>query len=260
MNICVDVGNTEIKISFIRNDKLINSMSVMTDSSKSEDEFFAIFERQLKVKNIELDENNDLIYSSVVPSVNLNLKNALKRLFKPGFSIDLGGKVKTSLPMKVDNPSEVGSDLIADVVGAKVKYFAPCLVIDLGTASKILLLDKDGFFSSATIIPGIKISMDILANKGELLPNINLEMPNKVVARNTIDAMKVGVVYGHLEMIKGLVEKYTQEIGYQPQVVLTGGYSVIYKDYMGEKWIYDPNLLAIGLNFILTRNKEFKNV
>ena len=259
MNICVDVGNTEIKISFYKNDVIQNSIAVLSDSIRSEDEYFDIFERQLKTKKIELDEENDMVYSSVVPSLNRNLKNALIRLFKPAFSVDLGGKVKTSLPMKVDNPSEVGSDLIGDMVGAKVKYFAPCIVVDLGTASKILLLDKDGYFSSATIVPGLQISMDILAKKGELLPNVDLEMPEKVIARNTIDAMKVGVVMGHFEMIKGLINRYIEEIGYQPQIIITGGYSRVYKNYLPEKWIYDPDVLSIGLNFILTRNKEFNS-
>ena len=259
MNICVDVGNTEIKISFYSNNLIQNSITVLSDASRSEDEYFDIFERQLKTKKIVLDEKNDLIYSSVVPSVNRSLKNALIRLFKPDFTVDLGGKVKTSLPMKVDNPSEVGSDLIADMVGAKVKYFAPSIVVDLGTASKILLLDKDGYFSSATIVPGLQISMDILAKKGELLPNVDLEMPERVIARNTIDAMKVGVVMGHFEMIKGLVNNYIKEIGYQPQIIITGGYSRIFKDYLPEKWIYDPDVLSTGLNFILTRNKEFRN-
>ena len=183
MNICVDVGNTMVKIGFFKDDVLVNVISFTTDDKKTDDEYYVLIKHQLSSKNIFLDENNKVIYASVVPTVNLSLKSAIMRLFK-GQHITLASGIKTGLKMKVDNPSEVGSDLIADAVGAKDKYGYPIIICDLGTASKILLVDKDGFFSSAAIIPGISISAEILSKKGTMLPNVSLEAPKKVLARN----------------------------------------------------------------------------
>ena len=253
MNICVDVGNTMVKIGFFKDDVLVNVISFTTDDKKTDDEYYVLIKHQLSSKNIFLDENNKVIYASVVPTVNLSLKSAIMRLFK-GQHITLASGIKTGLKMKVDNPSEVGSDLIADAVGAKDKYGYPIIICDLGTASKILLVDKDGFFSSAAIIPGISISAEILSKKGTMLPNVSLEAPKKVLARNTVDAMNVGIVYGHAETISGLVNLYEQELGYECKKILTGGGALYIKDIIRGEFINDQGICLEGLNNILKRN------
>lgn len=253
MNICVDVGNTMVKIGFFKEEKLIKTLSFTTDERKTDDEFYLIIKNQLTANDIEISEENNIIYASVVPSINFALKNALERLFGSNLII-LGSGTKTGLPMKVDNPNEVGSDLIADVVGAKNKYNFPCIIADLGTATKILLIDKDGFFSSAALTPGISISADILSQKGEMLPNVSLIAPKKVVARNTIDAMNVGIVYGHADMVLGLVARLEKELGYTCKKILTGGGAIHIQDIVKDTFIYDKTICLEGLNIILNKN------
>ena len=253
MNICVDVGNTMVKIGFFKDDLLLKTISFTTDEKKTDDEFYAIIKNQLNANDVVINESNNVIYASVVPSINYALKNALERIFNSELLV-LGNGVKTGLAMKVDNPTEVGSDLIADLVGLKNKYGYPSIICDLGTASKILLLDKDGFFSSCALTPGISISSEILSQKGEMLPMVSLVAPKKVVARNTIDAMNVGIVYGHADMMLGLVNRLEKELGYKCKKVLTGGGSIHIKDIVKDEFIFDKTICLEGLNIILNKN------
>ena len=151
MNICIDVGNSTIGIGVFKENKLIERMVVNTDPHFTEDEFYQLFKRPFSIINSGKEKIDNIIYSSVVPQVNLPLLNALKKLtnVKP---LLIAPGTKTGLAIKVDNPLEIGNDLIADLVSAKEKYGYPTLIADLGTASKILLLDKTGTFTSCLII------------------------------------------------------------------------------------------------------------
>lgn len=254
MNICVDVGNTMTKLGIFYNGVLHKTLSFKTDINRSEDELDVIISSLLMKNDIKIEDERYIILSSVVPSLNLPLKNVLTKIFGKHF-ISLGAGIKTGVALKVDNPNEVGSDLIADTVCAKNKYGYPTIVVDLGTATKILLLDKDGIFSGASIAPGLTISCTSLSKNGQLLPNVSLETPKKVLGRNTIDAMNSGVVFGHLEMVEGLVRRFEKEIGYSCKKVLTGGNSLYIKDIIDEEYIVDLNIAVEGLNIILEKNK-----
>ncbi len=253
-NIIIDIGNTLIKVGVFNEDELTCKFSFKT-SDKSEDELFATMESLFKSNNVSLKYENNVLISSVVPSLNVPIKQAINALLNPKNLIFMKGKIKTGLALKVDNPGEVGSDLIADMVGAKEKYQYPLIVIDVGTVTKLLLLDKDGFFSSATFMPGLIMSAETLSNKAAQLPSISLEVPKKVVARNTQDCMNVGLLYGHAEAIKGLLELLEEEIGYKCKHILTGGSSLYIKDIIrDEHLIYDQDLALNGMNLILRRN------
>lgn len=254
MNICVDVGNTLVKIGIVENNVLIKTLSFKTEINRSEDEIEAIVLSLIRKSGISIPSNPFIILSSVVPSLNISLKNVLKKLFGNNLYV-LGVGLKTGVALKVDNPMEVGSDLIADIAGLKEKYGYPAIVADLGTATKILLLDKDGFFSAASIAPGLTISANSLTKRGELLPNVSLEAPKKVLGKNTTQAMNSGIVYGHLELVEGLVRRFEKELGYECKKVLTGGNALYIKDIISKDYILDLDLAINGLNIILEKNK-----
>ena len=254
MNICVDVGNTLIKIGVFENNVLLKTMSFKTCVNKSEDELDLIITSLFEKNNIIINDDTSIIFSSVVPSLNVPLKNVLINIFGENF-YHLGPGIKTGVPMKVDNPSEVGSDLIADMVGAKNRYGNPSIVVDLGTATKVLLLDKDGFFSAASIAPGLIIGGSTLSSSGEMLPIVSIEVPKNVLARNTIDAMNSGIVYGHLEMVVGLVRRFEDELGYKCKKILTGGNAHYIKNLISDEFVIDFDLAIEGLNVILEKNK-----
>ena len=254
MNVCIDVGNTTIAMGFYQNDKFHSKMVHNTIVNRTEDEYVVLLEETLSSLKIKKDVIEIIIYSSVVPSINQPFKAALKRVLnKEVFSVGPG--IKTGLSLRVDNPNEIGSDLIADLVGAKEKYGYPTLVIDLGTASKILLLDKNGAFISCLILPGLSLSAASLTSKAALLPEVSLETPKTILAKNTVEAMNGGIVFGHADMISGLIARYENEIGYPCKHILTGGSAVYLKDILDESYIYDPTITLDGLNIILRKNE-----
>lgn len=254
MNVCVDVGNTTIGIAFYKNEKLYKKLVQNTDSNRTEDEYIVIIETAIKSLEINVEEVERIIYSSVVPSINRHFKDALIKVLKKEIVV-VGPGIKTGLVLKVDNPNEIGSDLIADLVGAKEKYGYPTLIVDLGTASKILLLDKAGAFISCLIMPGLSLSANSLTNKAALLPEVSLEAPKSILAKNTIEAMNGGIVLGHAEMIDGLLNRYEKEIGYKCKHILTGGSAIYLKDIMDDSFIYDESLTLDGLNILLKKNE-----
>ena len=255
MDVVIDVGNSTVQIGFYQEGNLFKKIGFVTDSNKSDDELYALLMEQNRLNDIDADKVEYLLYSSVVPTINFNLTTALKRLFKKANFLSMANKIKTGLAMKCDNPQEVGHDLIADMVAAKEKYGYPTIVVDLGTASKVLLIDKDGFFSSAAIMPGLVISAKSLFDRGEQLPTVSLTTPKKMIGRNTIDCMNIGIIYGHLDGFRGIVNRTEKEIGYKCHKILTGGASFFVKDIVDDEYILDENLCLHGLYSILMRNK-----
>ena len=255
MNICIDVGNSTIGIGVFEDNVLVERMVVNTDPRFTEEQFYQLFKKPFNVVESKTKKIKNIIFSSVVPQINVSLLNALKRLsnIEP---LLIGPGTKTGLSIKVDNPLEIGNDLIADLVSAKEKYGYPCLIADLGTASKILLLDKTGTFVSCLIMPGLTLSAESLSNKAALLPEVSLIAPKSIMAKNTLGAMNAGIVYGHADMITGLVNRYEKELGYPCKHILTGGGSIYVKDILKDDFIYDQNLNLEGLNIIINKNSK----
>ena len=253
MNICIDVGNSTIGIGAFKENKLVERMVVNTDPNFTEEQFYQLFKRPYKFIKEGKGHIDNIIFSSVVPQVNLQIINALKELTNID-PILIGPGTKTGLAIKVDNPLEIGNDLIADLVSAKEKYGYPTLIADLGTASKILLLDKTGTFTSCLIMPGLTLSAQSLSNKAALLPEVSLIAPNTVLAKNTLSAMNAGIVYGHADMILGLINRIEKELGYSCKHILTGGGSIYIKGILKDDFIYDQNLNLDGLNIIINKN------
>ena len=255
MNICIDVGNSTIGIGIFENNVLKERMVVNTDPRFTEEQFYQLFKKPFGVVENHTKKIDAIIFSSVVPQINVSLLNALKRLsdVEP---LLIGPGTKTGLSIKVDNPLEIGNDLIADLVSAKEKYGYPSIIADLGTASKILLLDKTGTFISCLIMPGLTLSAESLSNKAALLPEVSLIAPKSILAKNTLGAMNAGIVYGHADMITGLVNRIEKEIDYSCKHILTGGGSVYVKDILKDDFIYDQNLNLEGLNIIINKNSK----
>lgn len=254
MNVCIDVGNTTVSVGVFKDDKLIARATTATKLDKTVEEYVSTIESQIKIKNIDLSIVDNLIYSSVVPQLNHTLKKALEIIFNKQPML-IGPGIKTGLSIKVDNPNEIGNDLIADLVGAKEKYGYPCLIADLGTASKILLLDKTGTFTSCVILPGLSLSAATLTSKAALLPDASLETPKTIIAKNTIDAMNAGIIYGHCEMIEGLIRRYEDELGYTCKHILTGGAARFIHDIINKDFIHDDSLNLSGLNTLIRKNE-----
>lgn len=257
MNLCIDVGNTTIGIGFFREEKLFKRLIITVDIKKTKDEYVSFLKQAIKENEIDVNEIDNIIFSSVVPSINGPFIGALNDIIDKEVMLIAPG-IKTGLMLRVDNPNEVGNDLIAVMVGAKEKYGYPTIVADLGTASKVLVIDKNGSFVSCLIMPGISLSLESLTNKAALLPEIALHSPKDVMAKNTVDAINSGVIYGHTDMIKGAIERYEKELGYKTKHILCGGGSIYVKDILNKDFIFDRDLCLEGLNIIIKKNEGLK--
>lgn len=241
MNICIDVGNTTFVVGLYDQNNLIKKDFFLVENKSFKEDFSSLLRRM----NIDLSNIDKVMYSSVVPQID--------EVILP----ILGNKVRRVKSSNIDikfpniDMNEVGDDLLAALVGAKNKYHYPTLIADLGTASKVLLLDKSGAFDTCLIIPGLSMSITSLSNKAALLPDIELKVPASVLAHNTVEAMNAGVILGHIEMLTGLFKRIEKEIGYPCKHVLTGGSAIYLKDIIKDEFIYDENLCLDGLKVLL---------
>ena len=256
MILAIDIGNTNIVIGKYRGDSLSYVARMMTDSHKSESEY------AVNIKSIlSLDDNCDetiegAIISSVVPPLTKTIKNAISMLYGVE-ALVVGPGVKTGINLQVDNPSQVGADLICACVGAYNKYSSPVLVIDMGTATKIMVVDANGTFMGVSIAPGVELSLKALSGGTAQLPQISLEAPSRVIAKNTVECMKSGVVFGNASMLDGMIERIEKELGFSMTLVATGGYSPSIVPHCKNNITIDDNLLLDGLYIIY--NKNLKN-
>ncbi len=256
MHLCIDVGNTTTVMGFYFNSSLKEKITFNTEKNKTTDEIIFIISNLLKDKDINLKDVKGAIYSSVVPQINFALKSAVKQLFNLADILVISPGIKTGIPMRVDNPNEVGSDLIADLAAGKEKYSYPLLIVDLGTASKVLFIDDKGYFASAFITPGLEISLASLTSKTSLLPEISIDNKPKVLAKNTIDAMTGGTIYGHVDMLQGLCKRIEKEVNYPIKKVLCGGNAKVLKQLFDTEYIYEENFTLDGLNIIYLKNQK----
>lgn len=242
-----DIGNTSISIGAYKDDKLIFTTRLFTDRRKSEDEYLISLKDILSLHKIDANNFSGAVISSVVPEVTTPFSNAIKKLIKKE-PIQVGSEHHGNFKVEILPVSYIGADLIAASVGALKKYPLPCLIADLGTATKILVIDENGIFRGCTIAPGVKISLDALSEKTSLLPDISLEKPERVIGENTVQCMQSGIVFGTASMLDGMIKRIKNELNAEDvTVVTTGGYSKEISECCESEIIYDENLLLEGL-------------
>lgn len=202
------------------------------------------------------DKFTGAIISSVVPELTAEIISAVEKITSIKAML-LGPGLKTGMNILTDNPAQVGADLIAGAVAAASHYRLPCLVVDLGTATKISVIDENGSFCGCTISAGVAISLDALKNSTSQLPNISLSPPPRVIGKNTIDSMQSGTVFGTAAMIDGLCEKIENELGEKSRtIVATGGLGRDITNSCKHSIIYNGELVLEGLRLIYSKNTK----
>ena len=255
MILAIDVGNTNIVIGCIKGEKVKFVERVSTDLSKTELEYVVEFKTLFDLYNISMEEITGSIISSVVPPLNNILKSALGKMFHKE-PLLVGPGVKTGLNILMDNPGQLGSDLVVNAVAGLQYYGAPIIMIDMGTATTISVVDEKKNYIGGMILPGVKVSLDSLVNRTSQLPRISLEAPKKVIGKNTIDCMKSGIVMGQAACLDGMIERIFDELGYEAPVVATGGLSGSIVPHCKQSIIYDNELTLKGLGIIYNKNAE----
>ncbi|MGN1195821.1 MAG: type III pantothenate kinase [Acutalibacteraceae bacterium] len=250
MILAIDIGNTNITLGGFEGENLVFVSRMYTARNKTGDEFATGLLDMIYLNNISPEDFDGAVLSSVVPQLTDVLSRAVYLTIKKK-PVIVGEKHYGGLKVEVLPVSQLGADLIAGCVGALSKYPTPCLVADLGTATKILVLDKRGYFSGCIIAPGVKVSLDALASSAALLPSISFTKPDKVIGTNTVECMQSGSVYGTAAMLDGLIRRIKKELGEENiTVVATGGYSKGIIPCCEEDIIFDGNLVLDGLRVI----------
>ena len=255
MILAVDIGNTNIVIGGIDGDRILFEARLRTDSTKTSDEYAIDLKILLNVYHVDTNDIEGSIIASVVPQVLNSIKTALKKLTGKS-SLVVGPGLKTGLNILVENPSQTGADLVVGSVAALREHTAPLIVIDMGTATTMVVLDQTGSLIGGCICPGVKISLDALTERTALLPGLQLDRPQKAIGRNTIDCMRSGIMLGAACMLDGMVERMEAELGCNATVVVTGGIAKFVTPMCRRPMIYDKDLLLKGLAILYRENTK----
>ena len=256
MILAIDMGNTNIVIGCVDEEKVLFEERLATDLSKTELEYVVIFKTVLELYGIEKEKVTGAIISSVVPQLVNIIKSAVYKLIKVEPMV-VGPGVKTGLNILMDEPRRVGSDLIVDAVAAINNYGTPLIVIDMGTATTMSVIDRKGNYIGGVIMPGIKVSVDSLVSRTAQLQRISLDAPDKVIGKNTINCMKSGVIYGNASCIDGMIDRLADEMGEalsDIKVIATGGLARVILPECRHNIIQDDELLLKGLKIIYDKN------
>lgn len=255
MILAVDIGNTNIVIGCIEQEKVFFVERVSTNISKTELEYVVEFKTLLDLYKIKMSEITGCIIASVVPPLNNIVKNAMQKLLRIS-PLLVGPGVKTGLNILMDNPGQVGADLIVNAVAGLKYYGAPNIIIDMGTATTISVVDQKKNYIGGMILPGVKVSLESLVNRTSQLPRISLEAPKKIIGKNTIDCMKSGIIMGQAACMDGMIERIWEELGYQAVVIATGGLAGCIVPYCKKEIVCDNELTLKGLDIIYRKNME----
>ena len=253
MILAIDIGNTNIAIGGFYGEDLRFVARISTDATKTADEYSSKILHMLSLYGLDRAEVCGAIISSVVPPLTSIMSKALKTIYGVDPLI-VGPGIKTGIGIHCDNPASVGADLICACVAAHYLHGSPCLVIDMGTATKMMVVDKSGAFIGVSIMPGVMMGLLGLSSGTAQLPQVSLEAPSRVIGKNTADCMKSGAIYGNAAMIDGMIDRFNEEYGEPLPAIATGGYSHAIIKHCKHKIELDDDLVLRGLYIIYKKN------
>ena len=253
MILTIDIGNTNIELGVVDEQGIVFQERISTDIDRTELEYAVLIKNALEVHGLTGDEITGSIMSSVVPPLVHIIKSAIKKLI--GITpMVVGAGLKTGLDIKIDNPKTLGADIVVDSVAAKEIYGAPCIVIDMGTATTITVISKNGDYVGGVLVPGVRSSLEALVSDTSQLPRVSLSSPKRFICTNTIDCMKSGIINGQAALVDGMIDRFWQELGYRTNVVATGGLSRVIIPKCNHDITLNNDLMMVGLKLIYDRN------
>ncbi len=255
MILTADIGNTNITLGVFDGDELVCISRLATQRHRTSEQYAVELSSIFSLEKIDTESVNGAIISSVVPELTRVFKNAITKVTGCDALVVAAG-IKNGLKIKTDNPKELGADLVAGAVGAINQYKLPCLVMDLGTATKISVIDEDGTFVGCTIAPGIGISLDALAMRTSQLPTIELCAPKNPIGTNTIECIRSGIVLGNAAMLDGMADKLEKDLGKPIKtLVATGGLAKEIIECCDKDIVLNKDLVLQGLLAIHRKNR-----
>ncbi|MBQ7416445.1 MAG: type III pantothenate kinase [Oscillospiraceae bacterium] len=255
MLLAIDIGNTNILIGGLKDGNIVFKARIATDRTRTSDQYGVEIKNMIEAFGAKLSDISDCIISSVVPPVfNSVCTGVIKIIGKQPMVVGPG--LKTGLNIHVDVPSQVGSDRIVIAVAALAEYKTPLILIDMGTATTIEVVEPENVYLGGVIFPGVKVSLDALTSRAAQLPGISLDKPRNVIGKNTIDCMRSGTMYGNAAMIDGIVDRIEEELGHKSTLIATGGLAQFITPLCKRKIIVEKDLLLKGLYILYQKNKK----
>lgn len=255
MLLAVDVGNTNIMLGTIDNGEIVNIVRIHTEPRYTAAEYGIQLRQLLDYYEIDPRQLNDAIICSVVPPVTEALREAI--FHQTGLKCMLVGPgIKTGMNVRIDDPSTLAGDLAVGSVAAIACYGAPAIVLNMGTATTMTVVDEKGTYRGGIIVPGVELGLQALSAGTSLLPDISVTPPRKVIATNTVDAMRSGAVFATAAMIDGVIERMEQELGQRCKVIATGTLCSAVIPYCRHAVIQDDNLILRGLWTLYEKNRK----
>lgn len=253
MVFAVDIGNSNIVLGLWEGEALRFVSRLETNKLKTEDSYAIDLKSIFELYEVDLSSIEGSIISSVVPQLSRNMASAVERLTGKRPMV-VGPGIKTGLNIRIDDPAQLGSDMVADAVAALQRYTPPIIIFDMGTATSISVLDAEGTFRGGAIMPGVRVALDALSAGAAQLPQIELAVPSAVIGSNTVSCMQSGAIFGTASMVDGMVARIEEELGQKASVVVTGGNSRAVSAQCKTPVSHDADLLLRGLLEIYRRN------
>ena len=254
MILAIDIGNTNIVVGCIDDKKTYFIERLSTVRTKTELEYAVDLKTVLDIYHIKKTDIEGCIISSVVPQITNIAKLAAEKILKKEVMV-LGPGVKTGLNIMMDNPGQLGADLVANAVAGLNEYPVPFIVIDMGTATTVSVVNDKKQYIGGMIMPGVGVSLDALTARASHLSGISIDAPKHVLGKNTIECMKSGVLYSNAAAIDGIVDRVEEELGEKATVIATGGLAKKIVSHCKKEIILDEDLLLKGLLVIYEKNK-----
>lgn len=254
MILVLDIGNTNITLGVYEEKKLLFVSRMATDRMRMEDQYAIELREILDIHGVSFGQIEGTAISSVVPSVNLYLRRAIRRLTGKD-PVCVGPKTKTGIQIDLRRAEIVGADLIVGCVAAAALFEGPCIIIDMGTATTFVVLDENRRMLGGAIAPGVGISLDALTNRTAQLPSVSLEAPRHFIGGSTAECMRSGLINGSACMIDGMCDHMEKELGKKCSVVATGGLAHEIIRQCSRDIVFRDTLLLEGLRIIYEENR-----
>ena len=255
MILAIDVGNTNIVLGCIEDGTISSVLRLHTNQHATSFEYTVMLGQLLAFYHVDVKGFEGAILSSVVPPVTEAMKVAVENLTGKSCLV-VGPGMKTGMNVRIDDPGTLAGDLVVGSVAAMACYGTPVMVLDMGTATTMVVIDRDGCYRGGAILPGVKLGYAALAAGTSLLPDISITPPKKCIATNTVDSMRSGAVFGTAATVDGMLDRMEEELGYQLKAVATGGLAQAVTPYCKREIVCDNDLLLKGLWVLWEKNRK----
>ena len=246
MILTIEIGNSTITLGGVEGEEIRFECRINTDRVKTSDTYCIDLKTLFEIYGIDMASIEGVIIASVVPQVLNSVRTAIRKLLNTE-PLVVGPGLKTGLDIRLENPGQMGADLVAADVAALSEHKPPLIVIDMGTATTMTVLDPNGAHLGGCVCPGVKISLEALTGNTSLLPGIQLDSPKQALGRNTADAMRSGIMFGTASMLDGMIDRFRAETGWDFTIVATGGLAKRIVPLCHNEIVYDRHLIIKGL-------------